>query len=194
MTLLTIGRQDFSRLQMTDVSFLSRFGIKGGGVSNWLKAHNILVPEHSNTWCALPQGGLIARLGIAEFLIEDSSYSHYVSKLMLACYPLPPRVHPFLRQDVAISISGEAIHEFLLQTCNLDFQSLDLSKHPVLRLPIMGVDATLIPDKQDDVPSCRIWCDARFGAYIWRELEAIAQDLGGCIKTTTECYGNISVN
>ncbi len=194
MTVSTLRLQDFSRLQLADVSFLSRFGIKGGGASNWLKANDILVPEHSNTWCPLPHGGLIARLGIAEFLIEDSPYSHYVSKLMLVCHPLPARVHPFLRQDLAIAISGEAVSEFLLQTCNIDFQSLVLSEHPVLRLSMMGVDATLLPEENDGKPACRIWCDGRFGGYVWKQFEVIAQELGGRIEDIAGCYENASAN
>jgi sarcosine oxidase, subunit gamma len=194
MTLSTLKLQDTSRLHMMDVSFLSRFGIKGGGASNWLKAHGILVPEHSNTWRALPQGALIARLGIAEFLIEDSSCSHYVSKLMLACHPLPVRVHPFLRQDLAIALSGEAVHDFLWQICDIDCQSLDLSEHPVVRTTMIGADATVIPSEFDGKLACQIWCDGRIGTYIWKTLGAIAQDFGGSLKDVTKLYENASAN
>lgn len=162
-----------SHLGIADVSCLTRFGVKGAGASAWLAAQGIAVPAVPNTWNSL-EGGIVARLGTTEFLIQDSLHSSVASQLTAACDQLPAKVYPVLRQDAAIVLCGSAINELLLQTCSLNFRALSLSERPVVMTSMVGVTVTIIPGDR-----YQIWCDGTFGAYLWRTLLAIVQELGG---------------
>ncbi|MGV0026969.1 hypothetical protein [Phormidesmis priestleyi] len=168
-------------LDIADLSFLTRFGVKGAGAASWLEGQGIVVPDRPNTWSSLPQGGIIARLGLTEFLIEDSVHSHVANQLSKACDQLSPKVYPVLRQDAAIAIRGSNIHELLQQTCSVNFLALSLAERPVILTSMVGVSVTIIPGEQ-----YRIWCDGTFGAYLWRTLGAIVEEMGGGIAGANE--------
>jgi sarcosine oxidase subunit gamma len=162
-------------LGIADLSFLNRFGVKGAEAATWLQSQHLSIPESPNRWLSLPEGGFIARLGLSEFLIEDSIDSHVAVQLAKLCHQPPAKVYPVLRQDAAIALCGSRIPELLCQTCNVNVRSLDLAEQPVILTSMVGVSATIIPGEQ----VCRIWCDGTFGAYVWRTLLEIAQELGG---------------
>lgn len=165
-----------SHLGMADLSCLTRFGVKGAGAAAWLESREIQVPDRANTWRSLSDGGVIARLGLTEFLIEDSLHSSFALRLAEACQHVPDRVYPVLRQDAAIVLCGTAIQDLLQQTCSVHFQSFSLEEHPVILTLMVGVSVTVIPIAPDRY---RIWCDGTFGAYLWETLEAIVYELGG---------------
>jgi sarcosine oxidase, subunit gamma len=168
-----------AQIGIADLSCLTRFGVKGAGAANWLEQQAISVPDRPNTWKPLSEGGIIARLGISEFLIEDSLHSSIALQLTDASQQLSAKVYPVLRQDLAIAICGVALNELLLQTCNINFHALDLAKRPVILTSMIGVAATVIPGERNGQPFYRIWCDGTFGAYVWQTLVIIAQELGG---------------
>lgn len=165
-----------STLGIADLSFLTRFGVKGASAASWLEAQGISVPSVPNTWQFLSEGAIVARLGLTEFLIEDSVHSRIAVSLANACRQLPANVYPVLRQDAAIVLCGTAIHNLLLQTCSVNFRALSLAEHPVVLTSLAGVAVTIIPGEH-----YRIWCDGTFGLYLWRTLGAIATELGGGI-------------
>lgn len=165
-------------LGIADLSCLTRFGVKGAGAAGWLE-QSIPVPDRPNTWCPLPEGGMVARLGRTEFLIEDSLHSTLAPRLAKACQQPPGSVYSVLRQDAAIALCGAAVNELLLQTCNFNFRAVSLVERPVVLTMIVGVSAIVIPDQRNGQPFYRIWCDGTFGAYVWSTLLAIAQELGG---------------
>ena len=165
-----------AHLGIADLSFLTRFGVKGAGAATWLESHDIEVPDRANTWSFLPDGAMIARLGLTEFLIEDSLHSSFALRLAEACQTVPAQVYPVLRQDAAIVLCGTAIQDLLRQTCSVNFQGLSLVENPVILTLMVGVSVTIIPIATDRY---RIWCDGTFGAYLWETLVTIAQELGG---------------
>ncbi|MBD2459523.1 hypothetical protein H6G89_00565 [Oscillatoria sp. FACHB-1407] len=58
---------------IADLSYLTRFGVKGSGAIAWLAQQGIPIPAQPNSWCELPNGGIVARLGMTEFLIEEGA-------------------------------------------------------------------------------------------------------------------------
>jgi glycine cleavage system aminomethyltransferase T len=66
-------------LQLADLSALRRTGLKGSAAVSWLQSRNVPVPSHANTWTSLDGGGLVARLGRSEFLLEDGPQGAVVS-------------------------------------------------------------------------------------------------------------------
>ncbi|WP_228021235.1 hypothetical protein [Vasconcelosia minhoensis] len=173
-------------LGLADLSYLTRFGVKGPQSASWLSAQSIPIPEQPNTWAALPEGGLIARLGRSEFLIEDGPDSQTVPRLAAACNSPPAQVYPVLRQDAAIALCGQATQNLLRQTCSFNFQSLNLTEHPVILTTMVGVTVTVIPQPKSHHPIYRIWCDNTFAPYLWQTLAEITTELGGTIIGTQD--------
>ena len=168
--------QTAAHLGIADLSFLTRFGVKGAAAAVWLEGQDIDLPDRANTWRSLSNGGIIARLGLTEFLIEDSLHSSFALRLAEACQSVPAKVYPVLRQDAAIVLCGTAIQDLLQQTCSVNFQALFLDEHPVILTLMVGVSVTVIPISPDRY---RIWCDGTFGGYLWETLVTIAQELDG---------------
>ncbi len=168
--------QTVAQLSIADLSFLTRFGVKGAGAAAWLESQNLEVPDRANTWKFLADGSMIARLGLTEFLIEDSLHSSFALRLAEACQSVPAQVYPVLRQDAAIVLCGTAIPDLLRQTCSVDVQAFSLAEQPVILTLMVGVSVTMIPIASDRY---RIWCDGTFGSYLWETLVTIVQELGG---------------
>ena len=176
-----------SDLGIADLSFLTRFGVKGANAAEWLANQGLPIPDYSNTWHSLPEGGIIARLGLTEFLIEDSvssaiakpAPSAIAPRLAAACQSPPAKVYPVLRQDLALALVGNRVNELLRQTCSFNFQALSLSDRPVILTSMIGVAVTVTPGDHNGQPFYRIWCDGTFGRYFWQTLVEIATELGG---------------
>lgn len=172
-------RQSASVLGIADLSFLTRFGVKGANAAQWLAEWGLPIPDRPNTWHPLPEGGIIARLGLTEFLIEDSLNSAIAPQLATACKSPPAKVYPVLRQDLALGLVGDRVHELLRQTCSFNFQALSLGDRPVVLTNAIGVTVTVIPLDIERKLCIRIWCDRTFGTYFWQTLVQIATELGG---------------
>lgn len=164
-------------LGIADVSFLFRTGFKGQGVAAWLQAQDIPVPEQPNSWAPLAGGGVVLRLGVSEYLIEDGLTQG--SSARMAHLETPMHVYPVLHQDAALVLCGEAVHELLLQTCNVNFGALDLAARPVVLTSMAGVAVTVMPGARAGKPYYRVWADGTYGLYLWETLAGIAGELGG---------------
>lgn len=167
------------RLGLADLSCLTRFGVKGAKAAVWLTQQGILLPDRPNSWCALPQGGIVARLGVNEFLIEDSIQSQVAPQLAEACQYPPAQVYPVLRQDAALALCGSRVNDLLCQTCNVNFAALCLDDRPIVLTSLIGIAVLIIPGERAGVPFYRLWCDSTFGHYLWDTLLPIAEELGG---------------
>jgi len=168
-----------AHLGIADVSCLPRFGVKGANAASWLLSQGITTPDRPNTWNTLPDSGIIARLGLTEFLIEDSLQSQLAPRLMEACQQPSARVYPVLRQDAAIVLCGSAINELLLQTCSFNFRALSLADRPVILTSMIGAAVTILPGERNGKPFYRLWCDGTYGVYVWETLGAIVEEIGG---------------
>ncbi len=165
-------------LGIADLSHQTRAGAKGRGTAEWLASLGVTIPSQPNSWSALSGGGLVARLGTTEFLIENDA--SLVDKIMQA--QRAPGVYPVLRQDAAFALCGVRVNELFLQTCNVDFRTLDAEPENVVLTSMAGVGGTILSKKSGKYPSYRIWCDGTYGIYLWETLAEIATELGGgCI-------------
>jgi sarcosine oxidase subunit gamma len=172
-------------LALGDRSHLARAGLKGPGAAAWLATQGIEVPAGPNTWRALPAGrdsnGLVARLATSEFLVEDDGVRAFA--LQTALGHGTTDVHPVLRQDCALVLTGQRANDVLLQVCSVDFAALLAQDSPEggpLALTSMaGVSVLVVPQRARDVPLFRIWCDPTFGAYLHRTLLDIVAEEGG---------------
>ncbi len=158
-----------SEIVFEDVSRTPRAGVKGPGAAAWLANLGLPVPQTPNNWLPLP-GGLIARLGLTEFLVEGPEAAKLAA-------PLAPGVYPVLRQDTALMLQGVRLNDLLLETCSVDFRALDLSARPAVLTSMVGVVVTVIPGEEAGMPCCRIWCDNTYGEWFYETLSGIAGEL-----------------
>ncbi|MDX2097796.1 MAG: hypothetical protein SFW36_08465, partial [Leptolyngbyaceae cyanobacterium bins.59] len=161
--------ENLSALQMIDVSFFPRFGVKGAGAAAWLQAQGIPVPDRPNTWIDSSEGDRVLRLGLTEFLIEGKS----ALSLMAACQDPPAKVYPVLRQDGAFVLRGKGVNDLLSQTCSIHFRSLKLTDRPILLTSMVGVAVTALPGEEE----YRIWSDGTLAPYLKRTLWEVANEL-----------------
>ena len=173
-----------------------RLGLKGPGAADWLASQGILLPASPNTWAG--RGGpaadvpaadvsgadgaefVVARLGVSEFFLEEAAPGQTLSALAQALRAPPPGVYPVLREDCALVLSGDAVHELLAQVCNIDFASLDVDSLPVIMTLMIGVSVLVVPQQTAGARRrYRIWCDPTFGGYLGETLTALVKESGG---------------
>lgn len=158
-----------SSITFENVSRTPCAGVKGPGAAAWLASLDVPVPRAPNTWLPLP-GGLIARLGLSEFLVEGPESAKLAA-------PLAQGVYPVLRQDTSLVLHGARLNELLLETCSVDFRALDLATRPVVLTSMVGVGVTIIPGEEGGMPCCRIWCDSTYGEWFYETLAGVAGEL-----------------
>jgi hypothetical protein len=152
-----------------DQSRTPRAGVKGPGAAEWLAGLGLPVPDAPNRWLPV-DGGLVARLGLTEFLVEGPLSAQLAA-------PLAHGVYPVLRQDTVLALSGERLDDLLLETCSVDFGALDPFTRPVVLTTMVGVAVTVIPYEDKGIPYCRIWCDSTYGEWFAGTLAGVAAEL-----------------
>ncbi len=162
-------------LTLTDRSLqTARWGCKGPAAPQWLAEHGLPVPPVYNRYLELATGGLVARLGVTEFLIEAEAAT--LGLLLDAAMPAG-RVHglyPVLRQDAALQLEGPALHTLLRQVCSVDLQARENPPDAVFLTTLVGVGVTLL--WRGD--ALLLWADGTMGSYLWDTLVEVARDCG----------------
>ena len=162
-------------LTLTDRSLqTARWGCKGPAAPQWLAEHGLPVPPVYNRYLELATGGLVARLGVTEFLIEAEAAT--LGLLLDAAMPAG-RVHglyPVLRQDAALRLKGPALHTLLRQVCSVDLQARENPPDAVFLTTLGGVGVTLL--WRGD--ALLLWADGTMGSYLWDTLVEVARDCG----------------
>lgn len=166
-------------LALADLSALGKAGLKGPAVAAWLEGRGIPVPQQYNSWLPLPGGGLIARLAISEFFIEDVPGAVTARDIARELELPVAGVWPVLRQDAGIVIAGDRTAELLAQTCSFDFTDLGAGDRTAVMTSMAGVGVLVIRRSDLETPCYRIWCDPTYAPYLWDTLAGIAAELGG---------------
>lgn len=168
------------KLGLSDLSFLSRFGLKGPAAAEWLASQGVTPPSGVvNRWDELENGGIIARLGSSEFFVEDRPNGNTVAGLRTALGRGVPGVAPVFRQDAALALTGSEVGSLLVQVCNVDFNAFGMDDRLVVMTSMTGVSVLVVRNLSDGVPLYRIWCDGTFGPYLWKTLLQVSEELGG---------------
>lgn len=169
-----------------------RFGLKGPRAAAWLETHGITVPAAPNSWTqpdATPgqdAAPLVARLGSAEFFLEDVAGATFLRDIEPQAEAHPPGVYPVLRQDAAFLLAGARVHDALAQVCNVNFADIAVHARPVVMTSMIGVSVLVVPGETDGVRRYRIWCDPTFGVYLGESLEAVVIECGGIYRGVSE--------
>jgi len=164
---------------VADLSCLDKAGIKGPEAATWLEGLGIAVPAKANAWTGLPGGGVIARLGRAEFFLEDGVSGDTARRVRDVLGTGIAGVYPVIRQDAGIALVGRRVNELLVQTCSVNFQEVDSASRTVVMTMIVEVAVLVIRQDYQNFPGFRIWCDSTYAPYLWETLGGIAAELGG---------------
>ena len=162
-----------------------RLGLKGPRAAQWLTAHGILLPTAPNTWVHADEAStadalLVARLGSAEFFLEEGNGGTTLRRLSPSLEEQAPGVYPVLREDWSFHLGGERVHEVLAQVCNVNFAALALDARPVIMTLMIGVAVLVVPQSAGAAGrQYRIWCDPTFGPYLGESLGAVVNECGG---------------
>jgi sarcosine oxidase, subunit gamma len=161
-----------------------RLGLKGPKAPDWLAAHGLPVPAAPNTWTRVRRspgadGPFVARLGAAEFFLEDAAAGGTLERIAPPAAEHPPGVFPLLREDWAYDLAGDAVHEVLAQVCNVNFAALTLDSRPLIMTMMIGVAVLVVPQAAAGGREYRIWCDPTFGPYLGESLGTVVIDCGG---------------
>lgn len=160
---------------LADVSMFPKFGCKGPVAAEWLSGAGLPLPELPNHW--LPHhGGLIARLGPNEYLLEAGTDVDWVTPMMSA--EQLPGLTPVLRHDASMLLAGSHVNDLLLQVCSYNFSDLDAATRPLVMTLMVGVSVVVVP-LPGAVLTYRLWCDPTLAPYLYRTMLAIAQELDG---------------
>jgi sarcosine oxidase subunit gamma len=164
-----------------------RIGLKGPRAAEWLASQGTVLPELPNTWA--PQGApnapgapLVARLGSAEFFLEDAAAGTSVRQVAQMVQAGLPGVYPVLREDWAFLLAGSEVHGMLAEVSSVDFAALALDLRPLVMTSMAGVGVLVVPQALAGERRYRIWCDPSFGPYLCETLGAVVVDCGGTYR------------
>jgi len=180
------------KLVLSDMSFLRRFGLKGPGAAEWLRDQGVNPPNQINHWDEIENDGIVARLATSEFLVEDGFHGATSTRLEAALGHGIPGVSPVFRQDASIIISGHDVNSLLVQTCNVNFNGFGIDERQLVMTSMVGVSVLVIRKLNKGVPLYRIWCDGTFGAYLWKTLLQISEELGGSAIGLDSLFPNLT--
>ncbi|MGQ0654629.1 MAG: methylglutamate dehydrogenase [Betaproteobacteria bacterium] len=154
-------------MKLLDLSGKRKAGVKGPNAAAWLASQGIEVPPQPNTWNQSGDG-VIGRLAETEFFIEAGPALKE---------ELPAGVYPVPREDACFALSGNDMHEVLLQVCSVDFAST--KEKALIMTSMAGVPVLVVPQQSEGQPLVRIWADPTFGPYLWHTLSGIVEEIRG---------------
>ena len=176
---ITDGARALESVGIVDLSCLPRFGVKGPRAAAALEALGLAPPSEPNRWAALDGGGLVARLGRSEFLLEDGIAGGSVRRVREALADGAPSVYPVPRYDLALALVGAQVPALWDQSCSFDLRELVGTPGLVVITTMIGVSVTVVRDNFGGREGFRIWCDGTFGPYFFETLLEIARELQG---------------
>jgi sarcosine oxidase subunit gamma len=164
-----------------------RLGLKGPRAAEWLLVQGVVVPTAANSWTHTAEMSaddalLVARLGTTEFFLEEGTRGTTLERIAPSLGSQPSGVYPVLREDWALQLAGERVHEVLAQVCNVNFAALSTDSWPLVMTLMIGVAVLVVPQgraRDATRRQYRIWCDPTFGPYLADSLGAVVVECGG---------------
>ena len=173
------GREPSAALDVVaigDLSYRRRIGVKGPGAAAALAGLGLATPAQPNSWCRT-EDAIVARLGLTEYLIEDSAGGDTVAKVL--ALPDTAGVYPVPRFDAELVVAGPQAIDLFRQTCAVDLSTLDAAGGALALTSMVGVGVTVAAVMTPAGVTYRIWCDGTYGGYLWETLCEVADDMGG---------------
>ena len=170
---------------LCDHSLTPRSGFKGRRSLDWLRVHDIPVPDENNRATRQGETGLICRLAPGEALIlADEAV---VDRLEAACAQEKPGgcfAMPRADSHAWFRIAGREAARMLAKVCGVDlrpdrFENLEIAQTVVARL-----SAIVVRDDIGDLLAYHLLADSASALYLWDCLvEAMAEFDGAVVGT-----------
>lgn len=167
-------------LNISDVSALVRYGVKGPQAEKWLMGHGVAVPKSANSWVLNADQTLVMRLGSSEFLIEDQAGGQICKKLV-ADNVRVAGVYKVPHADAAYLLAGSEVLNLLSEVCSLDLRESALLANKLVMTQVAGISATVLWQSINSETIYRLWCDGTYGAYMKHALLEITAELSGVV-------------
>ena len=165
-------------LNITDMSALARYGVKGPQAEKWLLSHGVAVPKNANSWVLNANETLVMRLGLTEFLIEDQFGGQTCNKL-LADTTRVAGVYKVPHVDASYLLAGSGVLDLFSELCALDLRETALADKDLVMTQVAGISATVLRQALNGETVYRLWCDGTYAAFMTHTLAEIAVELGG---------------
>lgn len=162
-------------INVTEMTELVRYGVKGPEASHWLARHQINTPTHINTWL-LSENTLVLRLGSSEYLIEDQEGGQACARLV-ADFLRVAGVYKVPRADASYLLAGKGVNNLLSEICALDLSEANFQDNAVVMTQIAGISATILRQSLNGETVYRLWCDGTYGTYMKHTLLDITAQL-----------------
>lgn len=161
----------------------ARLGVKGPDAAQLLTALGLPVPLLPNRYSRLDAAahagaGRCLRLGGTEFLLEQDDGDSAVTALRQALASTTLRAWPALRCDRSLVLRGPDPGRLLLQLCDFDFATLEVTPDAAVMTLMAEISVILIRDHDTGTPGIRIWCDPGYGDYLHDCLATLLNPTG----------------
>ena len=165
-------------LGICDLSGLQKLGVKGPEAESWLKSQEIDIPTDIFESSTLPEGGVIVRLGQAEFFLEDGIANATLPALAANADSHLGELFRVEHEEATFLLVGARAHEVLAQTCAINFG--EVAAKQVVFTRVAGVSCGVLQDSAS-VPTYRFWVDPSYAVYLWKTLVEICESLDGYV-------------
>ena len=160
-------------LAFCDVSGFRRCVFKGKGAAAYLTEADVTLPEKINGVVGLEGGGLVARTGAAEWLVEEPP-----------CPPILGGPYLYPAPGASFLLSGTRASDILLETCNVDLRAPGAD---LVMTRIAGVSCYILHRTLNGIPAYQVWTDASYAHYLGETLLEIIHEHNGGVAGVS-CY------
>lgn len=182
------GEDEAARdLAVCDLSALPKLGFKGPGAEGWLSQQHVEVPPATYDTARLSDGGVIARLGKADFFLEGGPSNGVLPRMA----PAAADVYRAERQEATFLLTGGRALRVLARLSSFDFATA--APHRLVLTRAGGINCGVLPDRVGDIPVYRLWVDFTYAASFWEETTGIAEGLGGRVVGAGCIYPELAV-
>ena len=162
--------------ELTDLSLLEKWGVKGSGAASWLAEKGVEVPQTVYASRPLSQGGLVVRVGNDEFFLEAGHPDPSLAWLRDAM-PNGANFSPVIREDASLLINGSGSLALFAQTCSHRLEQSP--KDQMIFTRVAGVSCGILPQSAGESMQFRMWFDPSYATYLGETLLQIASELSG---------------
>lgn len=165
-------------LAMCDLSCLRRTVVKGPGAAAYLSSAGWPVPERVLELLSTSDGGLVARTGAGEFLLEGSPADSRVAEWENLTASPAPGAYQVRRQDAIIALVGARAVDALRQLSAYEFRT-DRPDGQVVTTRLGGVSCTVLMRTLNGHRVFQLSVEGTYGAYLWHLVAAVVRELDG---------------
>jgi glycine cleavage system aminomethyltransferase T len=177
-------------LALCDLSGLANLGVRGLQAEAWLRGQGLDVPPELYDTRGLPDGGLLARVGSDQFLLEGGIGGETIRVVAASLGAGAADAYPVVRQEATFLLVGRRVLDILAQTCALDFGELPPRRLVYTR--IAGVSSAIMSSDIGGISAYRLWVDPSYAADLWQSLATIVQELSGYVVGCAWLYSELS--